>query len=88
MSLKKLFFILFISGTFTMSAENVLLKEFRTTNGAIPFDKIAKSDFEPAIDFAIKDHITFDFVLDFLKTVRPSNTDTESHILTYSGKYF
>ena len=56
MSLKKLFFILFISGTFTMSAENVLLKEFRTTNGAIPFDKIAKSDFEPAIDFAIKEH--------------------------------
>ena len=39
-----------------MSAENVLLKEFRTTNGAIPFDKIAKADFEPAIDFAIKEH--------------------------------
>lgn len=45
-----------IFSTFIMSAENVLLKEFRTTNGAIPFDKIQKSDYEPAIKYAIAEH--------------------------------
>ncbi|MEE1297829.1 MAG: M3 family metallopeptidase [Muribaculaceae bacterium] len=30
-------------------SENIFLSEFKTTNGAIPFDKITNSDFEPAI---------------------------------------
>ncbi|MGM9803369.1 MAG: M3 family metallopeptidase [Muribaculaceae bacterium] len=44
-----------ISSTMIMSAENVLLKEFKTTHGAIPFDKIQNADYEPAIDFAINE---------------------------------
>ena len=40
----------------TMSkAENIFLTEFKTTNGAIPFDKISNSDFEPAIQKGIEE---------------------------------
>lgn len=54
--LKTTLLLTVIFTTFIMSAENVLLKEFRTTNGLIPFDKIQKSDYEPAIRFAIDEH--------------------------------
>lgn len=36
-------------------AENIFLSEFKTTNGAIPFDKITNKDFEPAIEQGIKE---------------------------------
>lgn len=40
----------------TMSkAENIFFSEFKTTNGAIPFDKITNSDFEPAIQQGIEE---------------------------------
>ena len=39
-----------------MNAENVLLKEFRTTNGWVPFDRITTADYEPAIMQGIKEH--------------------------------
>ena len=39
-----------------MNAENVLLKEFRTTNGMVPFDRITTADYEPAIMQGIKEH--------------------------------
>ena len=37
-----------------MKAENVLLSPFKTTNGAVPFDKITHEDYEPAILAGIK----------------------------------
>ena len=36
-------------------AENIFFSEFKTTNGAIPFDKITNSDFEPAIQRGIEE---------------------------------
>lgn len=36
-------------------AENIFFSEFKTTNGAIPFDKISNSDFEPAIQKGIEE---------------------------------
>ena len=36
-------------------ADNIFLSEFKTTNGAIPFDKITNKDFEPAIEQGIKE---------------------------------
>lgn len=36
-------------------AQNIFLSEFKTTNGAIPFDKITHSDFEPAIQKGIEE---------------------------------
>ena len=39
-----------------MNADNVFLHEFMTTHGAIPFDRITNSDFEPAIMQGIKEH--------------------------------
>jgi peptidyl-dipeptidase Dcp len=39
-----------------MNADNVFLHEFKTTNGAIPFDRITNADFEPAINEGIKQH--------------------------------
>ena len=49
--MKKLILSLFLILTLhTMAkSENIFLSEFKTTNGAIPFDKITNSDFEPAI---------------------------------------
>lgn len=42
--------LLLILSLHTMAkADNIFLSEFKTTNGAIPFDKITNSDFEPAI---------------------------------------
>ena len=40
----------------TVSNANVLLNDFKTTNGVVPFDKITTSDFEPAVAEAIKEH--------------------------------
>lgn len=37
-------------------ADNIFLTEFKTTNGAIPFDKITNADFEPAILQGIEEH--------------------------------
>ena len=54
---KVLFTILLIITLFTqMKADNIFLKEFKTTNGAIPFDRITTNDYEPAIMQAIKEH--------------------------------
>lgn len=39
-----------------MTDNNILLSEFKTTNGAIPFDKIKKTDYEPAFEWAINKH--------------------------------
>lgn len=36
-------------------ADNIFLTEFKTTNGAIPFDKITNNDFEPAIQKGIEE---------------------------------
>ena len=40
-----------------MNDNNILMSEFKTTNGAIPFDKIKKSDYEPAFEWAIKKNV-------------------------------
>ena len=54
---KVLFTFLLIITLFTqMKADNIFLKEFKTTNGAIPFDRITTNDYEPAIMQAIKEH--------------------------------
>lgn len=37
-----------------MLADNIFFHEFKTTNGAIPFDKISDSDYEPAIQHGIE----------------------------------
>ena len=49
--MKKIILSLFlILSLHTMAkADNIFLSEFKTTNGAIPFDKITNNDFEPAI---------------------------------------
>ncbi|MDO4511023.1 MAG: M3 family metallopeptidase [Bacteroidales bacterium] len=39
-----------------MNAGNIFSQEFKTTHGAVPFDKIRTTDYEPAIMQAIKDH--------------------------------
>ena len=36
--------------------KNVLLEPFKTLNGAVPFDKIAVSDYEPAFNAGIEEH--------------------------------
>ena len=46
--------VIYILFQTTMLADNVFLHEFKTTNGAVPFDKISDSDFEPAINHGIK----------------------------------
>ena len=38
-----------------MNDNNILMSEFKTTNGAIPFDKIKKSDYEPAFELSMAD---------------------------------
>lgn len=55
--MKKLILSLFLILTLhTMAkSENIFLSEFKTTNGAIPFDKITNSDFEPAILHGIEE---------------------------------
>jgi peptidyl-dipeptidase Dcp len=56
--MKKLLVSLFLIFSFIVmtNADNVLLSPFRTTHGAIPFDRISNADFEPAIDYAINKH--------------------------------
>ena len=49
-------FLSIITITLMMNADNVFLHEFMTTHGAIPFDRITNSDFEPAIMQGIKEH--------------------------------
>ena len=39
-----------------ISADNVFYQPFRTTNGAIPFDRITTADYEPAIIEGLKRH--------------------------------
>lgn len=41
--------------TQSMKADNVFFSPFKTTNGAVPFDKITNADYEPAIMRAIKE---------------------------------
>ena len=55
--MKKLFLALtlILSLHVMAKAENIFLTEFKTTNGAIPFDKITNSDFEPAIQKGIEE---------------------------------
>ena len=55
--MKKIFLGLFlIFSLHTMAkADNIFFTEFKTTNGAIPFDKITNADFEPAIQKGIEE---------------------------------
>ena len=39
-----------------MIGDNIFLKPFRTTGGAVPFDRITTTDYEPAIREGIKEH--------------------------------
>ena len=39
-----------------MLEDNIFLRPFRTTGGAIPFDRITTADYEPAIREGIKEH--------------------------------
>ncbi len=39
-----------------ISADNVFFQPFKTTNGAIPFDRITTADYEPAIIEGMKRH--------------------------------
>ena len=39
-----------------MIENNIFFKPFRTTRGAIPFDRITTADYEPAINQGIKEH--------------------------------
>ena len=39
-----------------MIENNIFYKPFKTTGGAIPFDRITNADFEPAIRQGIKEH--------------------------------
>ena len=49
-------FLSIITITLMMNADNVFFHEFKTTHGAIPFDRITNADFEPAIMQGIKEH--------------------------------
>ena len=49
-------FLLTITLFNQMRADNIFLSDFKTTNGAIPFDRIQTDDYEPAILQAIKQH--------------------------------
>ena len=40
---------LFLTIATMISADNVFFQPFKTTNGAIPFDRITTADYEPAI---------------------------------------
>ena len=39
-----------------MTENNIFLKPFKTTGGAVPFDRITTADYEPAIRQGIKEH--------------------------------
>ena len=39
-----------------MIVDNIFLKPFKTTSGAVPFDRITTADYEPAIREGIKEH--------------------------------
>ena len=39
-----------------MIENNIFIKPFRTTGGAVPFDRITTADYEPAIREGIKEH--------------------------------
>ena len=39
-----------------MGGENIFFRAFRTSGGAVPFDRIATTDYEPAIRKGIKEH--------------------------------
>ncbi len=47
---------LFLSLATMISADNVFFQPFKTTNGAIPFDRITTADYEPAIIEGMKRH--------------------------------
>ncbi|MBR2146624.1 MAG: M3 family metallopeptidase [Muribaculaceae bacterium] len=47
---------LFLTIAIMISADNVFFQPFKTTNGAIPFDRITTADYEPAIIEAMKRH--------------------------------
>lgn len=56
--MKKLFLsiTLLLSIATMISADNVFFQPFKTTNGAIPFDRITTADYEPAIIEGMKRH--------------------------------
>ena len=56
--MKKLFLslLLITSLPIMAKADNIFLSEFKTTNGAVPFDKITNADFEPGILQGIEEH--------------------------------
>ena len=47
---------LFLTIATMISADNVFFQPFKTTNGAIPFDRITTADYEPAIIEGMKRH--------------------------------
>lgn len=55
MTVKKLILPLLFTATLMTNAENIFLKEFKTTHNVVPFDRIEKSFYEAAVDSGIKE---------------------------------
>lgn len=82
---KSIFTLLLIITLFNfMKADNIFLKEFKTTNGAIPFDRISISDYEPAILQAIEEHENE--VLAIANQAEAPTFENTILALEYSGK--
>lgn len=54
--IKKILLVTLVLFSIQMKADNVFLSDFKTTHGAIPFDRISTSDYEPAIMQGIQEH--------------------------------
>lgn len=77
-------FLLIITLFNQMKADNIFLREFKTTNGAIPFDRITTDDYEPAILQAIKEHE--EEVLAIANQTEAPTFENTILALEYSGK--
>lgn len=84
--MKKLLFITLLIITLfnQMKADNIFLSDFKTTNGAIPFDRIRTEDYEPAIMQAIKEHEQE--VLNIANQSEAPTFENTILALEYSGK--
>lgn len=77
-------FLLTITLFNQMRADNIFLSDFKTTNGAIPFDRIQTDDYEPAILQAIKQHEQE--VLNIANQTEAPSFENTILALEYSGK--
>ena len=77
-------FLLTITLFNQMRADNIFLSDFKTTNGAIPFDRIQTDDYEPAILQAIKQHEQE--VLNIANQAEAPSFENTILALEYSGK--